>query len=187
MGLSGRKGSGKTAVAEYLAECYGFHVVALADPMKQAVRAVFGWSADHTDGDLKETVDPRWGISPRQALQDIGEQWGQFGLCDRFPAFAETTGRLLWTRRALAQCDPREPWIVSDVRYEHEAEAIRADGGFVVRIIRPGHEKSDPHGSESLEWPADEVVVNEGPILKAVAAVVRAYQHRRGSLTRPRA
>lgn len=155
--LTGKKRSGKDTVARILTRDYGFYQYALADPMKAAVQAIFGWNDRHTDGAIKERVDPQWGISPRQALQDIGTEWGQYGLSARFPEFAKTTYRLLWTRRFCEDVySARFRWVVSDVRFPHELDHMRTVAHVVcVRVQRDTERAHDAHESESYDLDPD--------------------------------
>src|SRR5690606_36298880 len=43
-------------------------------------------------------------------------------------------------------------WIITDVRFENEAEAIRSRGGLNIRVFRPGHIRvwwNDPETDEN--------------------------------------
>ena len=75
IGLSGYKGSGKDTVADFLCEKYGFIKYGFADPIKEIAKIMFDFSEDET---LKEVVDERWGISPREFYQKFGTEYGQF-------------------------------------------------------------------------------------------------------------
>lgn len=57
-------------------------------------------------------------------------------------------------------------WIITDVRFPNEADAVRRMGGMVVRINRPGTEKSDQHESETAldGYKFDHVVENDGDL-----------------------
>ena len=118
VGVTGYKRSGKDIVAAVFVNLYGFRKYEFARPMKEACAAIFGWGEDELYGSKKEWIDPRWGISPRQALQHLGTEWGQLELCDEFPEFAEVTGRLLWVKRfqiEMLNHGPSENWVISDV------------------------------------------------------------------------
>ena len=56
------------------------------------------------------------------------------------------------------------PVCCSDVRFPHEADALRAVGGRLVWIDRPGT-KSDGHESEQdIRHLADHIIVNDHDI-----------------------
>ena len=134
--ICGKKRTGKDTVADYIQEFWGFQKRSFAQPIKKALEIIFDWPEEiwHSD-ELKEEVDPRWGISPRQAAQHIGTEWGQYYLGQSFPLFHDTMGRNLWVARALFDID-NEDVVVSDLRFPHEAEAIRDRGGFIIKIHR---------------------------------------------------
>ena len=43
-----------------------------AAPIKQIAKSMFGFTKDQINGDQKEIIDPNWGLTPRQIMQDIG-------------------------------------------------------------------------------------------------------------------
>ena len=58
IGLSGKKGSGKDTVAEFLIKHHNFTRIAFADPIKDIGTAVFGWTHEQmNDRELKEKID----------------------------------------------------------------------------------------------------------------------------------
>lgn len=166
IGITGKKGSGKNTSAEHISCTYGYKEMSLAHPIKEALNVIFGWRADVWLPHNKEVIDPRYGISPRQAAQNIGTEWGQFGLCQSFPLFEKTTYRSLWVNRLLAEAKLYPRVVISDVRFLHEVEAIAEQGGVILRIL--GGDYSDLHPSEaemdSIVF--DYVVSNDGTIQK---------------------
>ena len=96
--ITGYKQSGKDTIAKYLCEKYGYVQYSCASPIKEAAKDMFNWTDEHVNGELKEVLDPRWGIMPRQVLQSLGTEYGQFMLSKMYPLFAEITGRKLWVR-----------------------------------------------------------------------------------------
>ena len=73
IGLVGKKGSGKDTTADFLVEKFDFKKKAFADPLKSVVQKLFLLEKDDLyDPIKKETIDPRWGMSPRQMMQMVG-------------------------------------------------------------------------------------------------------------------
>ena len=181
IGMLGQKQVGKDTAADYIIH----HIDAtyckysLAYPMKEAVKIIFGWTEEHVNGKLKEVIDPVLGISPRQALTTIGTDWGQYMLCSMFPQFAKVTGRKLWVNCLLRQIK-EDNWknvIISDVRFEHEVEAIHSVGGKILKIVRPSLVNTDTHESEQggkIE-DYDYLIVNEGTLADYFLKVKCAY------------
>jgi hypothetical protein len=64
------------------------------------------------------------GKSPRELLQSLGTEWGRAMVADD-----------IWIRLALQRAGQRT--VISDVRFDNEAAAIRATGGVVWRVVRP--------------------------------------------------
>lgn len=150
VGFTGRKGAGKDTLAAAIKselDRDGFDVVSLqfAGPIKAFCREVFGWSEAHTDGELKETVDPRWGITPRRAMQTLGTEWGR-GLHPNL--WVES----MRTRVSILTDDLGwDVAVITDVRFDNEAEMIRELGGVVVEVFRPSASdlSVDQHASEA--------------------------------------
>lgn len=193
VGIAGRRGSGKNTVASALA-AEGFMSYSLAQPIKDAVRILFDWGDVHVNGELKEKVDCKYGVSPRYVMQSLGTDWGQ-DLLSRDTRFADTTGRRLWVKRMFDYYDrivgPGGDMVVSDVRFVHEAQAIQDAGGVIIRVWRSeiepnklemfgrrirhilGSNHPDCHASELEvnQIAADYVIVNDGSVLDVVNEV----------------
>ncbi|KAG5183896.1 Deoxynucleotide monophosphate kinase [Tribonema minus] len=152
IGLVGTKGAGKDTFADAL----GLPKYSFAAPIKEACCAIFMLDDEaFEDRRLKETVDPRWGISPRSMLQTLGTECvrGHFG--DNH-----------WIRHMsmrLDQCDEDEV-VITDVRFRDEADFVRERGGELIQIVRPAHATVDAHSSETAIYniPCDTIVLNNG-------------------------
>lgn len=134
IGLCGPAGAGKNTVADILA-CEGsgeFVLLAFADPIYQCISAITGLPASRLkDRTVKEQVISWLGRSPRQLLQSMGTDWGR-----------DQVHPEIWIRitmeRASRHMSLGHRVVVTDVRFDNEAEAIVAAGGEVWRVIRPG-------------------------------------------------
>jgi lambda repressor-like predicted transcriptional regulator len=126
---------GKDTASTHLEEQYPgkFKRVAFADELKKAAMSIFDLSHEQCFGsqEIKETVDPRYGKSPRQLLQELGVKMREI-----FPD--------IWVAKVFLETIPRlqeqgyEGFAVSDVRFPNEADWIRKYGGIVVRVTRAG-------------------------------------------------
>lgn len=165
IGLGHRKQSGKDTIAEYLVTKYGFRRLAFADLLKVLCGNVFGFSHAQLYGDqhTKEANDPRFGFSPRHAMQTLGEGMRtMFGPDVWLHAIASSLG------------DPRFPHtVLSDVRYPNEANMLRRRGAILVRVDRPTEATHDAHSSEhSMDtYDYDTVLRNDHDIPKLYSAV----------------
>lgn len=145
VGLCGAAGSGKDEVANRLALTLGLRKLAFADPLYDAVAAITGkpveWLKDRRN---KESVIPWVGKSPRELLQLLGTEFGREMICDD-----------IWVRRAMRAADEAgEPGVViTDVRFDNEAIAIRDKGGVILEVVRRGArclaETTAKHSSEA--------------------------------------
>lgn len=156
--LAGRAGSGKNTVATML----GAYEVAFADPLKRFCQEVFDFSDAQVWGPSEERnrPDTRYPrsvqcprcyasghdlngvacsrcegrgmlathLTPRYALQTLGTEWGR-------RCYANVWADL-GIRRALASS--AEIVAITDCRFVNEARAVRAAGGEVWSIVRPG-------------------------------------------------
>lgn len=133
IGITGHARHGKDSTADVIVKHYGFRKHALADVMKEACRVIFGWTDEYLYGDLKDVVDPRYGVSPRHALQSLGTEWGQYKLSE-YDSFKDVTGRRLWVNSLLSRINGDT--VIADVRFPHEANAIREHGGIIIKVVR---------------------------------------------------
>ena len=142
IGLAGLARSGKSTLAGMLRERLGYKEYALADPIKRIVNDMFGWDERHSDGELKEKLDLKWGFSPRRAYQLFGTEYGR--------ALRED----LWLRMAevvLSELDENSGLIITDIRFPNE-HAWCACHGLVVHVRRHGYThqiKESGHESEA--------------------------------------
>jgi len=125
IGIAGPKGSGKTHIARML-ERMDYRHVAFAAPIKRMLVSLYGHRLEF-DGRKKE--DPvMHGHSTRQLLQSLGD-WGRNIDPDFWVRhFAEMRE---WVRKFVGD-DVK--FCIADVRYDNEADWIRAEGGIILRI-----------------------------------------------------
>ena len=72
LGIVGKIGQGKSTMADYLCKEKGFIEYAFAGPLKRGVGIMFDFTYEQLYTEEKEKIDPRWGVSPRVILQQIG-------------------------------------------------------------------------------------------------------------------
>lgn len=138
IGLAGVAGSGKDTVASFIkahASLANFDVpvqtYAFADPLKKGCSEMFGIPLDHFyDRERKEKEHDFWDYSPRWMLQHVGTNLIRRGIDEDF-----------WIKRADWEWNDYQErkciFVVTDIRFENEAEWVRNRGGEVWHITRP--------------------------------------------------
>lgn len=151
IGIVGKKGSGKDTAGEYLINKYGYVRFAFADQVKEVARALFNFNDDQLNGTLKDKIDERYGLKPRQVFQRLGTEFGQFDIHKLFPEINNKISlRSFWTIgfRDFCQKNLDKNIVVTDVRFKHEFQVIDELGGEFVKIERDGL-PNDIHLSEN--------------------------------------
>lgn len=76
-----------------------------------------------------------------------------------------------WEEKSKVEVMPH--WIITDTRYENEAQAVRDAGGVLIRVIRKDTEAVNLHPSEtSLDsYEFDHVIYNDGSLEDLVQKV----------------
>ncbi|MBJ2267865.1 deoxynucleotide monophosphate kinase [Pseudomonas sp. MF6772] len=145
IGLTGRARSGKTTAAEHLARTYLLEQYAFADPLRDGLMAIFNLDPTDFEGDRKEQPLGWLDCSPRQLMQSMGTEWARNTVHpDVWVKLAEQN--LEYMTKAMGAV---LGFVVSDVRFENEAELIRRRGGTVIHILRPNALAVNPHISEA--------------------------------------
>lgn len=161
IGITGRLHAGKDEAAKaFIAEGYTRH--SFADPLK----AVTAFLADepvtlYHDQQAKEEHSDLLGMTRRKALQLLGTE-----------GIRNTLGADFWARRLMWVWTKsgRPKMVVADCRFDNEAEILRANGGKVIRIIRPDNDADSVgvpgHASERgvSDHLIDFTIVNDGTI-----------------------
>lgn len=171
IGLGYQARSGKDSVGDYLAAYHGFKKTAFAESLKEACRVIFHLDDRHLHGELKEEMHPFWATTPRDILQRVGTEALRRG-------FDED----VWVKSAHLRVKqaPTTNWVLTDVRFPNEAEAIKSWGGQVFCIDRPERPDliaTNKHASEvSMDaydgW--DGVISNVGTLNELYAAAREA-------------
>ena len=138
---------------------------------------------DFEDQEFKKTLlGSEWGMTVREFLQKLGTDALRTGLHDNVwvnALMADYTPA--WTTDEGAH-DPVQElpnWIITDVRFPNEAQAIKDKGGIVVRINRPGVEPINNHSSEvGLDhWKFDYKIVNNSDLFELKENVKSILKH----------
>lgn len=166
IGLTGLAGAGKDTVRAILEHDHGYIGFGFADPIRNMLRTLLSdngisetWMDERT---LKERPIPGLDKSYRELAQTLGTEWGRTHL-----------GADFWLRIAEAymhditnQTFAPLHFVVSDVRFQNEADWVRQRGGMIWRVDRPGTASVREHVSEqgATAIKADAVLVNNSSI-----------------------
>jgi dephospho-CoA kinase len=160
--ICGLKRSGKDVIADYLVEKYGYEKIKFAEPLKNAVKELFGFTEDQVgDSDDKDIVDCRWNITPRKALQFFGTEVMQY----KIQELLEGIDRSFFAKSLVNKITTDKNYVISDLRFLHEYEEIIRCGCsvYVIRIERDTLDNvNDTHVSE-IEYktiPYDIIIKN---------------------------
>lgn len=135
IGFCGKAGSGKTFAGEHVSNLLGKKSiqVALADPLKIICQSVFGFTNEQLYGpsEARSQEHPNYpGVTARRALQTLGTEWGRALAPD------------IWVNLVLQRCASLsqfyDHFVVTDVRFKNEVDAIVNNGGIVIKLVRDG-------------------------------------------------
>lgn len=182
IGVSGKIGAGKDAVADFLVNGHAFKLVRFSDPLKEEVLRTLrktceeiwyvyhlmgkaGWGAGWSRyvNPLPTEEELRWmlWIDKPPIIRRLLQEWGTELRRNEKPDYwiekwADTTHALRTKGISV---------VAPDVRFLNEASMVHQMGGYVLRVERPGLPVGD-HASEiegdTIEY--DHVLVNNGTL-----------------------
>jgi hypothetical protein len=197
--ICGEKRSGKDVLAQHLVDNHGYTKISFADPLKKVVKTLFnftdiqvGIDEKNCIGHEKDTVDDKWGISPRQALQFFGTEVLQYKIQELLPGikrdfFAESLISRINLENNSDNSDNNKKYVISDMRFLHEYEKLKEHSHrfdiLTIRVMRPGNSENTgntySHISETeyLNIPYDFEIINNSTIEKYIETFEIYYNH----------
>lgn len=163
VGLSGFARAGKDTLGQILVEDHGYVRASFADPLREFALAldplVYVGLPDSIR--LTDVVAMRgWESAKeipevRRLLQRLGTEAGRGVLGDD-----------IWVNAAMQKLDENVDYVFTDTRFPNEGDSIKAMGGEVWRINRPGQQAINGHSSEMamVGYDFDRVIENDGTI-----------------------
>lgn len=152
--------SGKSTVANYLVREYGFETRGFALALKRMVIDLLnsaGLSPErigfYMDLGKEDPIPEMGGCSFRYLCQTLGTEWGR-----------TLIAKDLWTNIIVNNPNRPDLLVIDDVRFPNEFDAIKAQGGQVWKVVRPGVTPISDHPSEGLleGFEFDAEIVNDG-------------------------
>lgn len=174
IGLAGWAKSGKNAVGDILIVNGGYHPVAFADKLRDAMAILdpivgIKITVVHNCPEYRlvryneavyeygyEAAKDMFDLEVRKLLQRMGTDVGR-----------NFIGPDTWVGPLMAQIDAApDKYVITDVRFPNEADAIRSRGGRVYWISRPGVGPANDHYSEHAldDYDFDAVIDNSGSL-----------------------
>jgi energy-coupling factor transporter ATP-binding protein EcfA2 len=150
--FTGRAGAGKSTFASALRSTVSGRVVRLsfADPIRDMLRPLLAcyMTAEAVERVLhhskEEPIAELGDVTARRLMQTLGTEWGR-----------DMVAPHIWVRAGIKRCmsqiygpNPAAMVIIDDCRNDDEAEAIRKNGGVVIRIVRAGATVAPDHRTE---------------------------------------
>lgn len=154
IGLTGYAQTGKDTGAGFLIQ-EGFERKAFADKLRESLyRLNPPVALEEVDDQcnagtffvrVQQIVDRLgWDVAKvtyleiRELLQRFGTEVGR-----------DLYGTNFWVDIVMNSLNPDTNYVITDVRFPNEADAVKAAGGVVVRILRPGVEAVNGHSSDT--------------------------------------
>ena len=136
--LLGRSRVGKDTAAMILSKAFGFHILRLSSPIKDACSVLYDIPREHLDSAHKELVDPRYGRTPRDLMVQMTAVVRECMPSDFF------------VTRLMSRA--RSPGIIiPDVRYQEDVDVLKTHDTLrplILKITRANapvlHAHEDP-------------------------------------------
>lgn len=132
--FTGKKRAGKDTAAQALK---GFHRESFAAPIRQAVAKTLDWTLEELELWKETPIEWLDGVTARNMMQTLGTEWGR-----------NMIHHELWLRSLERRIRQRPRVVITDVRFNNEAEFVKRLGGVVVQVERTS-QVTDAHASEA--------------------------------------
>lgn len=189
IGITGKAGSGKDTIANYLSNKYAkTWKESFAKPLKLACAAAFGIDIeDFNDSEIKELTNNYWGVSPRQIAQFVGTEMFR----DMIGKLLESDHNSFWVTRMAglldgyiptedgAIYDDEDTILIPDVRFQNEYEFITARDGIILQVVKSDVQEVgiSGHASEAGIKTSSEntwLILNDGTLEELYEEVEKA-------------
>ena len=135
VGISGKIVSGKSVSAEYF-KTKGFTEYSFAEPLKDIAK-IFGFTDRQLYGNQSDKLQLHeyWNVSSRKFLQKVGTELFRETLPKLLPEM--NISESIWIDLFKIKLkNSAGNYVVSDIRFLNEAEAIKKLGGIVIKLER---------------------------------------------------
>lgn len=159
IGITGKAGSGKDTLSDYLVN-QGFIKLSFGSAVKDIVSIVTGWSRDFVEGTneerhLRETLKhPDYNKTCRELMQFIGTDLFRKQLSDN-----------IWVniiKNKIESDKINNKFVITDVRFDNEAQMIKSIGGYIIQINRQNIHKLNHISENGITCDVDYIIENDG-------------------------
>lgn len=168
LAIMGPKRSGKDTIASILHD-YNYINIKISSKLKEVCKILFGFTDEQLECDIKDSIDPKWGVSPRQAMQFIGTEVMQY----KIQELITNINRTFWVKSTCTKIDEHlqngDRIIITDLRFLHEYALLKErylDKIVFIRVTRTQNVECDcDHHESEQEWkkiPHTISIINDG-------------------------
>jgi hypothetical protein len=166
--LCGYKQCGKDTFAKYLEDKYAYKHMKISTQLKDTLKILFKFSELQLEGSLKDTIDERWNVTPRDAMIFVGTNMFQYKLKELIP----NINRNFWVSNLINEIKEMpsdQNIVISDLRFLHELNYIKTIPNVkitIFKIINPNNKLfydkvSYESETEHLKFNFDMIVNND--------------------------
>jgi len=161
IGLAGLKGAGKDTAAEWLCFHGFFERIALTDPIKDGLAAMLGLHpCTFSKPPVKDFVLDVSGCTPQHSMHTLGAEWGRRYIVSR-NSFTRNVQKRIDINNSMGDAAPSI--VITDIRFQHEIEWLREQGGRLWHIVRDWKTQYDFSRKQGIEIPpSDTIIINTG-------------------------
>lgn len=147
----GIAGSGKTTAANWFSKHYWLYKRFSFAAAVKGIALTMGWNGEKDE-------------KGRQLLQDIGMAGRRYN-------------KDIWVSKLAKHLEDAKYLVIDDVRFQNEADAIRANGGIVLRVVRSSLPVMDhPSETELAHIVADQSIINDGDLTNLYKQIDECFQ-----------
>lgn len=151
IGLTGKSGSGKDTVGDYISSKYDCRKMSFAARVKSLCSIVFDLPIKYFyDVKLKDTKHMKYLKTPRELMQKFATDFIRDNIDEDF-----------WVKKL--ENDIEGDSIICDVRFKNEIDMIRRHQGIIISIEKDGV-REDDHISEIVPDEYDFLITNNGTL-----------------------
>lgn len=153
--------SGKSTVAR-LFTLAGYRRMSLAASVKKALHSVLmdagvQQAHEYLWGDWKDEVIPEWGVTGGFLMSTFATDY-----------MRNYVNENVWLNIVLRQMKAGYDYIIDDMRFPNEFNAVKDSGGYCIKIVRPDanerHGRSTASEGQLDNYAFDWILVNDGSL-----------------------